>query len=173
MDQVISTPAAIIKREGERVPFDAEKIRYAIERAGAASGEYDATEALLLTAQTVKVLQHRFRDGAVDIEQIQDVVEQALNVCQTTVVQDAWQRGQEIVVHGWVYGIGNGLLEDLEMSVGRLDDAAPVLLYAARKAEADILVAGAFGHPRLQEFIFGGTTRTLLNSDQPSLFLSH
>ena len=52
-------------------------------------------------------------------------------------------------------------------------DAAPVLLYAARKAEADILVAGAFGHPRLQEFIFGGTTRTLLNSDHPSLFLSH
>jgi nucleotide-binding universal stress UspA family protein len=52
-------------------------------------------------------------------------------------------------------------------------DAGPVLLYAARKAGADILVAGAFGHPRLQEFIFGGTTRTLLNSDEPSLFLSH
>ncbi|WP_309606461.1 universal stress protein [Phenylobacterium sp.] len=52
-------------------------------------------------------------------------------------------------------------------------DAAPVLLYAARKAGADILVAGAFGHPRLQEFIFGGTTRTLLSSEHPSLFLSH
>ncbi len=56
---------------------------------------------------------------------------------------------------------------------GQRGDAAPVLLYAARKAGADILVAGAFGHPRLQEFIFGGTTRTLLNSDEPSLFLSH
>ncbi|MGZ5994055.1 MAG: universal stress protein, partial [Caulobacteraceae bacterium] len=52
-------------------------------------------------------------------------------------------------------------------------DAAPVLLYAAKKAGAEILVAGAFGHPRLQEFIFGGTTRTLLNSDDLSLFLSH
>jgi nucleotide-binding universal stress UspA family protein len=52
-------------------------------------------------------------------------------------------------------------------------DAAPLLLYAAKKAGADVLVAGAFGHPRLQEFIFGGTTRTLLNSDAPSLFLSH
>ena len=52
-------------------------------------------------------------------------------------------------------------------------DAAPVLIYAAAKAGADILVAGAFGHPRLQEFIFGGTTRSLLNSDHPSLFLSH
>jgi nucleotide-binding universal stress UspA family protein len=52
-------------------------------------------------------------------------------------------------------------------------DPAPALLKGAREAGADILVAGAFGHPRLQEFIFGGTTRTLLNSDQPSLFLSH
>lgn len=52
-------------------------------------------------------------------------------------------------------------------------DAAPMLLYAARKAEANVLVAGAFGHPRLQEFIFGGTTRSLLGADQPSLFLSH
>ncbi|HQT53051.1 MAG TPA: universal stress protein [Phenylobacterium sp.] len=52
-------------------------------------------------------------------------------------------------------------------------DAAPLLLYATKKAGADILVAGAFGHPRLQEFIFGGTTRSLLAADQPSLFLSH
>ena len=52
-------------------------------------------------------------------------------------------------------------------------DAAPAILHAAAAARADILVAGAFGHPRLQEFIFGGTTRTLLNSDSPSLFLSH
>jgi len=50
---------------------------------------------------------------------------------------------------------------------------APALLEAAGAAGAEILVAGAFGHPRLQEFIFGGTTRTLLNADHPSLFLSH
>jgi nucleotide-binding universal stress UspA family protein len=52
-------------------------------------------------------------------------------------------------------------------------DAAGLLLGAARDTNANLLVAGAFGHPRLQEFIFGGTTRTLLNSDGPSLFLSH
>jgi carbonic anhydrase len=52
-----------------------------------------------------------------------NVVEQALNVCQTTIVQDAWQRGQEVVVHGWVYGLHNGLLQDLAMTVTRLDDA--------------------------------------------------
>jgi len=46
-----------------------------------------------------------------------NVVEQALNVCHTTVVQDAWARGQEIAVHGWFYALENGLLEDLAMTV--------------------------------------------------------
>ncbi|MDQ6681308.1 MAG: carbonic anhydrase, partial [Pseudomonadota bacterium] len=46
-----------------------------------------------------------------------NVVEQALNVCQTTVVQDAWARGQPLVVHGWFYGLDNGLLHDLKMTV--------------------------------------------------------
>lgn len=53
-------------------------------------------------------------------------------------------------------------------------DPAPTLLAAAKAAEANLLVAGAFGHPRLQEFIFGGTTRSFLNANgAPSLFLSH
>lgn len=53
-----------------------------------------------------------------------NVVEQALNVCQTTMVQDAWQRGQEVVVHGWVYGLHNGLLEDLTMTCTGPEDVA-------------------------------------------------
>lgn len=57
--------------------------------------------------------------------------------------------------------------------LGASGEAAPALLQAANAAGANILVAGAFGHPRLQEFIFGGATRTLLNSERPSLFLSH
>ena len=53
-------------------------------------------------------------------------------------------------------------------------DPAKLLLAAAREAKADLMVAGAFGHPRLQEFIFGGVTRDLLSaSDAPALFLSH
>jgi len=52
-------------------------------------------------------------------------------------------------------------------------DAAQALVKAAVKAGADLLVAGAYGHPRLQEFIFGGATRTFLQADAPSLFLSH
>ncbi len=46
-----------------------------------------------------------------------NVVEQATNVARTTVVQDAWLRGQELVVHGWFYGLGDGLLHDLKMTV--------------------------------------------------------
>jgi len=42
-----------------------------------------------------------------------NVLEQARNVCRTTVVREAWQRGQTVSVHGWVYGLHNGLLEDL------------------------------------------------------------
>jgi carbonic anhydrase len=46
-----------------------------------------------------------------------NVLEQSLNVCETTVVQDAWARGQSVVVHGWVYGLHNVLLQDLQMTV--------------------------------------------------------
>ena len=51
-----------------------------------------------------------------------NVLEQSLNVCETTVVQDAWARGQSVVIHGWVYGLENGLLEDLKVTVAGADD---------------------------------------------------
>jgi carbonic anhydrase len=44
-------------------------------------------------------------------------VEQVVKVCQTTIVQDAWDRGQPLTVHGWVYGLKDGHLHDLEMTV--------------------------------------------------------
>jgi len=53
-----------------------------------------------------------------------NVLEQSLNVCETTVVQDAWARGQSVVVHGWVYGLHNGLLEDLRMTVANAAEVA-------------------------------------------------
>ena len=45
-----------------------------------------------------------------------NVIEQVNNVCRTTVMQDAWERGQKVAIHGWIYGIGNGLLRDLDVS---------------------------------------------------------
>jgi carbonic anhydrase len=46
-----------------------------------------------------------------------NVLEQVLNVCQTSIVRDAWQRGQELTVHGWIYGLYDGLIRDLGMAV--------------------------------------------------------
>jgi len=46
-----------------------------------------------------------------------NVIEQVMNVAQTTVVQDAWSRGQAVTLHGWVYGLRDGLLQDLHMTV--------------------------------------------------------
>jgi carbonic anhydrase len=46
-----------------------------------------------------------------------NVVEQVVNVAQTTVVQDAWARGQSLTLHGWIYGLSDGLIQDLRMTV--------------------------------------------------------
>ena len=56
-----------------------------------------------------------------------NVVEQVVNTSQTTVVQDAWERGQQLTIHGWIYGVHDGLLRDLGMSVSGADQLAPRL----------------------------------------------
>jgi carbonic anhydrase len=45
-----------------------------------------------------------------------NVQEQVKNVCQTTIVQAAWKRGQKLAVHGWIYGLNDGLLRDLKVT---------------------------------------------------------
>jgi carbonic anhydrase len=52
-----------------------------------------------------------------------NVVEQVANVCQTTIAEDAWARGQELTVHGLVYGLEDGLLRDLGVSIDSLEAA--------------------------------------------------
>lgn len=54
-----------------------------------------------------------------------NVIEQALNVCQTTIARDAWERGQELAVHGWIYGLQDGLLADLNMTVTAFEETLP------------------------------------------------
>ena len=48
-----------------------------------------------------------------------NVIEQVANVCQTTIVRDAWERGQPLAVHGWVYGLKDGLVRDLRATASR------------------------------------------------------
>lgn len=54
-----------------------------------------------------------------------NVIEQVVNVCQTTIVQDAWARGQSLSVHGWVYSLLDGVVRQLGMDVGGRDELAP------------------------------------------------
>jgi carbonic anhydrase len=65
------------------------------------------------------------RDQSTRIDRLCElnVIEQVANVCQTTIVGDAWDRGQSLAVHGWVYGLRDGLVRDLLTTVTRGEDA--------------------------------------------------
>jgi carbonic anhydrase len=54
------------------------------------------------------------------------VAEQVVNVAETTVVQDAWNRGQELCIHGWVYGLKDGRIRNLDMSIAGESDVDPL-----------------------------------------------
>jgi carbonic anhydrase len=55
-----------------------------------------------------------------------NVIEQVMNVSQTTMVQDAWERGQDLTVHGWVYSLEDGLIRDLRVSIAAPAEIAPM-----------------------------------------------
>ena len=85
--------------------------------------------------QDVRDLQEEFLNGLheslrVDALVELNVLEQARNVCRTTIVTDAWQRGQTVVVHGWVYGLENGLLQDMRVTAASSDEVAPAYALA-------------------------------------------
>jgi carbonic anhydrase len=62
-----------------------------------------------------------------------NVIEQVQNVCQTTIARDAWERGQELHVHGWIYGIADGLARDLGTTVSEFGEAGRVYHAALTK----------------------------------------
>jgi len=55
-----------------------------------------------------------------------NVIEQVANICRTTVVRGAWKSGQELAVHGWIYGIEDGILKDLDVCIASLDEISRV-----------------------------------------------
>ena len=69
---------SVRKRNGAAVPFDGKKIYSAVLKAGFATGEFFTEEAYIITLQVVRVIDHRFRSETIDIEEVQDIVEQAL-----------------------------------------------------------------------------------------------
>ena len=71
-------PTSIVKRDGSLTSFDQSKITAAIEKAGAATGEFGPDEAIIRSGQACKVIAHRFQGAAPTVEEIQDIVEQTL-----------------------------------------------------------------------------------------------
>jgi carbonic anhydrase len=68
-----------------------------------------------------------------------NVIEQVYNVCQTTIVQSAWEGGQELIVHGWIYALSDGLVRDLNIHIANQDEMGVVYksaLAAARQTKA-------------------------------------
>jgi carbonic anhydrase len=65
-----------------------------------------------------------------------NVIEQVQNVCQTTIARDAWERGQELSVHGWIYGIADGLARDLGTTVADYREATSIYRSAVAKLNA-------------------------------------
>jgi carbonic anhydrase len=65
-----------------------------------------------------------------------NVIEQALNVCQTTVVQDAWARGHQVTVHGWIYRLQDGELRDLGASASSAEDVEAAIQRACDRLSA-------------------------------------
>ena len=77
------------------------------------------------------MIKHRAVLDVVDMDSLRharlcelNVIEQASNVCLTTVVQDAWTRGQRLAVHAWIYSLFDGQIRPLGMRVDCLDDLA-------------------------------------------------
>ncbi|QWF32965.1 carbonate dehydratase [Pseudoalteromonas sp. SiA1] len=71
-----------------------------------------------------------------------NVIEQVRNVSRTSIVQDAWLRGQELTVHGWVYGLENGHLHDLESVVSCAEEECT----SYKKAVHHVLSKSAGSH---------------------------
>jgi carbonic anhydrase len=79
--------------------------------------------------QDVRQKHRELLSGLADDSQAADrlcelnVIEQVANVCQTTIALDAWDRGQELAVHGWIYRLQDGLLRDLEVTITAAHEA--------------------------------------------------
>ena len=79
-----------------------------------------------------KMPQEKRADALVDL----NVIEQVVNVCVSTVMVDAWAKGQAVTIHGWAYGVHDGLLQDLHMSVSSPDSIEPLYRAAIEGAIA-------------------------------------
>jgi len=85
--------------------------------------------------RNIKDVQHRYRHRIDALQEDEarlhllcelNVMAQVANVCHTTIIQNAWSRGQDLAVHGWVYSLRDGLLRDLHCTVDRVDQISEI-----------------------------------------------
>jgi carbonic anhydrase len=62
-----------------------------------------------------------------------NVIEQVTNVALSNVMQDAWSRGQHVAVHGWCYGLNDGLVKDLKVSMSNTEEVMPIYADAVNR----------------------------------------
>ncbi|MEY4591303.1 MAG: hypothetical protein RIR18_198 [Pseudomonadota bacterium] len=68
-----------------------------------------------------------------------NVIEQVMNVCHTTVAREAWDRGQNLTVHGWIYGLSDGIVRDLNMSISAHDQVHQSYCSALEQIQSSLL----------------------------------
>ncbi len=66
-----------------------------------------------------------------------NVIEQVVNVCETTIVQDAWARGQDLTIHGWAYRLESGLVNDLGMSSSSIEEMTERYAKSVKRYESE------------------------------------
>ena len=93
-------------------------------------GDVSAKHAMLLEEAGDEPLQH---DRLCEL----NALEQVVNVCQTTIVRDAWLRGQKLVVHGWVYTLRDGRVHDLALNVAAPEQLEPQYAAALEAIRSD------------------------------------
>ena len=99
----------------------------------------------LLNIQDVQYIHQAYLQEGVDDQKVFDrvcelnVVEQVVNLCKTNIVQDAWERGQDLQVHGLIYSISDGLLNDLNINISSRDEIRPTYREAVAKINASAL----------------------------------
>ena len=73
-----------------------------------------------------------------------NVIRQALNVGDTTIVQDAWRRRQEVIIHGWIFSVEDGYMRDLDVHVSSLDELLRLEAQFFEEVEVTVKDSGGF-----------------------------
>ena len=149
----------------------------------------DTAELVLLSGRPVLVVPPeggKFRGEAVvvawkDTRESRRAVADAmplLRAAEDVVVQEICDRDASADAEAHTFAVAehlkrHGVTARAKVTIGSADDAADDLKATARQLDADLIVAGGYGHSRLGEWVFGGVTRSLLQEPQGYVLLSH